>query len=231
MSNLPLEWKDKENSPELLAYLQQFGRQFYLDAEEANQVRDAINELAKGNTNNLYQTKTEKFPITINGGGGGNIGIDSDKGYYEVISYGSPIQYLYDQQSFLYPGKEIVFRNAGTVDLVFTHNKTSSGNNRVYFTFPDNQDFTLKPNEIITFKRSDRLNYLGLIKPKEDKYFVFEQPVPDSTWTITHNLSKFPSVNVVDSAGTEVTGSVAYADENNLTIYFNGNFTGKAFIN
>lgn len=46
MSNLPIAFQDKENSPELLAYLQQFGEKSYLSAEEINQIRDGINELA-----------------------------------------------------------------------------------------------------------------------------------------------------------------------------------------
>ena len=43
--NLPLEWQDKENNAELLAFLQQYGNKEYLTAEEINQLRDAINEL------------------------------------------------------------------------------------------------------------------------------------------------------------------------------------------
>jgi hypothetical protein len=47
MSNLPINWEDKKNSPALLAYLQQFGEKSYLSAEEINQLRDAINELGQ----------------------------------------------------------------------------------------------------------------------------------------------------------------------------------------
>ena len=45
MENLPIEWQDKVNSPELLALLQNFGATHYLSAEEVNQLRDAVNEL------------------------------------------------------------------------------------------------------------------------------------------------------------------------------------------
>jgi hypothetical protein len=41
---LKLNWIDKVNSPELLAYLQQYGTQTYLSAEEINELRDVINE-------------------------------------------------------------------------------------------------------------------------------------------------------------------------------------------
>jgi hypothetical protein len=44
-SNLPLEWEDKVNNPELLAFLEQYGNTEYLSALEINQLRDGINEL------------------------------------------------------------------------------------------------------------------------------------------------------------------------------------------
>lgn len=44
---LPIDWEDKVNSPELLAYLQQFGYKTYLSAEEINQIKEAINFLYK----------------------------------------------------------------------------------------------------------------------------------------------------------------------------------------
>ena len=44
-NNLPLEWEDKVNNPELLAFLSQYGSAEYLAAAEINQMRDAVNEL------------------------------------------------------------------------------------------------------------------------------------------------------------------------------------------
>ncbi|HBK83507.1 MAG TPA: hypothetical protein DDZ41_07900 [Flavobacterium sp.] len=41
----PIQFEDKVNSPELLAFMQQFGEQNYVDAELINLFRDAINEL------------------------------------------------------------------------------------------------------------------------------------------------------------------------------------------
>ena len=42
---------------------------------------------------------------------------------------------------------------------------------------------------------------------------------------------KFPSVTVVDSAGTQVIGDVYHTDIDNLTITFINQFSGKAFLN
>ena len=44
-SLLPILWEDKVNSPELEAWFAQFGVTGYLNAEQINQLRDAINEL------------------------------------------------------------------------------------------------------------------------------------------------------------------------------------------
>jgi len=52
-----------------------------------------------------------------------------------------------------------------------------------------------------------------------------------SEWTITHNLGKFPSVTVVDSANSVVVGDVDYTNSNILTITFSAAFSGCAFLN
>lgn len=66
---------------------------------------------------------------------------------------------------------------------------------------------------------------------KVDKNFVYTQNVASATWVVTHNLNKFPSVSVVDSANTLVNGQVEYNSINEVTISFRAAFTGKAFFN
>lgn len=44
-ANLPITWLDKKNSPELEAFLAQFGEEYCLSAQEINQLRDGINSL------------------------------------------------------------------------------------------------------------------------------------------------------------------------------------------
>jgi len=61
--------------------------------------------------------------------------------------------------------------------------------------------------------------------------FVFEQAVASDTWEIEHNLNKFPSVTIVDSAGTVYYPAVQYIDENNVIVTMNGATTGKAYLN
>lgn len=62
-------------------------------------------------------------------------------------------------------------------------------------------------------------------------WHAYEQVAPSDTWTITHNLNKFPSVTVVDSAGSWVIGAVAYIDSNTVRITFSSSFSGRAFFN
>lgn len=64
-----------------------------------------------------------------------------------------------------------------------------------------------------------------------DKHYVHTQSVVADTWNINHNLNKFPSISVVDSAESQVEGDVEYVDANNVTLRFCGAFSGKAYLN
>jgi hypothetical protein len=64
-----------------------------------------------------------------------------------------------------------------------------------------------------------------------DKNFVWPQNTASATWTVPHNLNKFPSCTMVLSTGQQGFGDVTFIDENNLTITFASAETGKAYIN
>jgi hypothetical protein len=66
---------------------------------------------------------------------------------------------------------------------------------------------------------------------EEDKEFIFNQPTPQITWTINHNLNKFPSVSVVNTNNILMYGDTTYVDEDNLIITFSAGFSGKAYLN
>lgn len=76
-------------------------------------------------------------------------------------------------------------------------------------------------------------NFLVAIYVKEsaDAFYTHAQGQASSTWEIEHNLNKFPSVTVVLSTGQKGYADVSYTDENNLTITFAGDETGKAYLN
>ncbi len=64
-----------------------------------------------------------------------------------------------------------------------------------------------------------------------DKTFIFTQGTPSTSWVIQHNLGKFPSITVVDTADTVVVGDYNYTDDNNVTLTFSAGFAGKAYLN
>lgn len=64
-----------------------------------------------------------------------------------------------------------------------------------------------------------------------DKTYVHEQGIASDTWEIQHNLNKYPSVTLVDSANTQFEAQVIYNDKNNCTVYMNGATKGKAYLN
>lgn len=49
-----------------------------------------------------------------------------------------------------------------------------------------------------------------------------------TVWTIPHNLGYIPSVEIIDSAGSEVEGDVHHNDLNNTTIILTDSMSGKA---
>lgn len=73
-------------------------------------------------------------------------------------------------------------------------------------------------------------NYLST-QIDSDKHYTHIQSITSDLWEITHNLDKYPSVSVVDSAGSVVVGDVEYVSTNALTITFGAAFKGKAFLN
>ena len=66
---------------------------------------------------------------------------------------------------------------------------------------------------------------------KSELTYVHEQDEPADVWHITHNLSRAPSVTVVDSMGNIVNGTVQYLSESELDISFASAFSGKAYLN
>lgn len=64
-----------------------------------------------------------------------------------------------------------------------------------------------------------------------DKHYTHNQSSAATTWNITHNLNKYPSVTATLSTGQKGYGDVTYIDENNLTITFASAESGKAYMN
>ena len=66
--------------------------------------------------------------------------------------------------------------------------------------------------------------------PLIPKRFTHTQSTSATSWTINHTLDGYPSVTVVDSAGTVVIGEVKYDSTSQVTISFESAFAGKAHL-
>jgi hypothetical protein len=66
---------------------------------------------------------------------------------------------------------------------------------------------------------------------RANETYIFAQASASATWTVQHNLDKFPSVTMVLSTGQKGYGDIVYIDENNLTITFASAESGKAYMN
>ena len=69
-----------------------------------------------------------------------------------------------------------------------------------------------------------------------DITYTHSQTSTSATWTIKHNLHRFPSVTVVNNSDAVVVGTVVYNSNKQLTItFFEGGdalaFQGKAYLN
>ncbi|MBS4750960.1 hypothetical protein KG091_07700 [Carnobacteriaceae bacterium zg-ZUI78] len=65
---------------------------------------------------------------------------------------------------------------------------------------------------------------------KESQNTVFKQTQASDVWTIEHALNRYPSVIIIDSAGTQVYGDVHYISLNKLEVRFTAGFSGTAAL-
>lgn len=88
-------------------------------------------------------------------------------------------------------------------------------------------------NGLVTknFSPDSLASYFNTQGNVKEPTFVFNQTSSSSTWTINHNLQKFPSVTVVDSSGNVVMGFQTYSNNNQIVITFSAPFTGSAYLN
>jgi len=77
----------------------------------------------------------------------------------------------------------------------------------------------------------ENTNYYAITPNSGDKTYAHLQSSASATWTITHNLNKYPSVSVQDSAGNDCFGKITYNSLRQLTITFSSSFSGAAYLN
>jgi Major tropism determinant N-terminal domain len=69
------------------------------------------------------------------------------------------------------------------------------------------------------------------LPPGASLVYVHVQNVPAELWEVTHDLGKYPSVVVIDSAGNMFETDVDYITVNHLAIRFPGPTSGTATMN
>lgn len=116
MSVLPLNWPDKVDSPELLAWLQQFGLEKYIDSNQINSIRDALNELYfSSNPDRIISLGTE----TIDGNEHTYEDYTWQLGGVQVNNIGNPSIIVIPSATVGFKRKDIsVFTPAGTIERV-----------------------------------------------------------------------------------------------------------------
>jgi hypothetical protein len=67
--------------------------------------------------------------------------------------------------------------------------------------------------------------------PGGSETVVWEAPTASTVWLIEHGLQSFPSVTTVDSAGSQIMGTVEYLDINSLKVTFAYATAGNAYLN
>jgi len=69
------------------------------------------------------------------------------------------------------------------------------------------------------------------VAPSGDLSFIHTQSSPLITWSITHNLGKYPAVVILDSNNDVVESQVHHTDNNSVVLSFNVAVSGIAIFN
>lgn len=64
-----------------------------------------------------------------------------------------------------------------------------------------------------------------------DANYIHNQVALSASWSVIHNLGKFPAVQVVDSGGSMIIPDVIFTDANHVILSFAGATSGKAYFN
>ena len=112
--------------------------------------------------------------------------------------------------------------NIGSLDDFFNSLKGSDGFNYIH---PDKHsaDMIVETEEKQFLSKSEKEQVL--------QTYIHNQRESSFEWQILHNLDKYPSVSIVDTADNVVSGNIEYISKNELVIYFTSEFSGKAYLN
>ena len=169
---------------------------------------------------------------TISFVAGGGVGTQFSDITQVLISKTAPGNKSVAQYLPLFIGKDIILAEVGNINEFGTYKVTS------ITTDVAEPNFFLVTLENYASNGAIAIDgyyiFSEFVNPASDaadKNYVHNQAVASATWTVQHNLDKFPSCTMVLSTGQQGYGDVTFIDENNLTITFAGAESGKAYIN
>jgi hypothetical protein len=169
---------------------------------------------------------------TVSFGGGGGIGTPFSSVTTFLMSKSAAGGQSRAQYTPLFVGKDIILAELGNINNFGSYKVVSIETNVIETDFFDVTVENYYSNG--SFSKDAHYIFSEFVNPSSDegdKNFVFTQAVPSETWTIQHDLDKFPSVSVVNNNNILMYGNTTYTDKNNLTINFSAGFSGKAYLN
>ena len=182
----------------------------------------------------IYQNDTNTKPryngtISFQSERGENVAFE-DIDTFLLSRYAKPSRDVYTFYTSPLVGSTVLLTNANNVSnwAVYLWNGSTQDVDEENFY---NIDLTFISGSGGLVDGEDYLISLLGLSTSGDKTFIYTQSVASDTWIITHNLGKYPSVSVVDTAKTGVYGNIDYINANELTITFSAPFSGQAFMN
>ena len=168
---------------------------------------------------------------TISFVAGGGVGTSFSAITQVLISKTAPGDKSVAQYLPLFIGKDIILAESGNINNFGTYKVASITTDiaEPNFFLVTLENYT--SNGVISLDGYYIFSEFVDANSAGDKNFVFNQAVASATWTVQHNLNKFPSCTMALSTGQQGYGDVTFIDENNLTITFAGAESGKAYIN
>ena len=82
------------------------------------------------------------------------------------------------------------------------------------------------------FQQALSRRFSRLVVNSADKSYVHIQGTPSDTWTINHNLNKYPCINVFNDNGVMIFYQyIEYVDLNTVVVHFAVPATGRVYLN
>lgn len=196
--------------------------------------------LAEGQTIDGESTSAAEVTYTVTGSSTKK-GVSS----YSVLAQGQ----LAASAETIYktPGEEaalvshiLLSNNSGSEQTVSLYvGGTTAAHRIVQLKLPGDGSATFDRDGWKVYDASGRLLSVGEPGPEGppgpegvgDLHYVFTEGAPSEVWTIKHELGKFPSVTVIDTAEDAVEGAVVYLGNKELTITFSAPVSGVAYLN